>query len=87
MGVTPAGVHDLAGNVWEWCRDWYGKYDNQESIDPSGPKKGSARVLRGGSFLSLAPVLRATSRVNYLPEYVRGNFGFRVVWVLAGGQK
>jgi len=46
------GLHDMQGNVWEWCLDWHGRYPNQEQIDPVGPDKGDDRVVRGGCFFS-----------------------------------
>jgi len=79
-GATPAGVHDLAGNVWEWCGDWYGPYGEADQRDPVGPTKGVGRVLRGGSFLIDARYLRAADRYYYPPESVIHSVGFRVVW-------
>lgn len=80
-GATQEGVHDLAGNVWEWCQDWFGPYSDDEQHDPSGPEHGSVRVMRGGSF-NLAPrFIRGACR-SYPHSQVRyDDVGLRVVWM------
>jgi formylglycine-generating enzyme required for sulfatase activity len=86
-GATPAGIHDLAGNVWEWCRDWYGPYVESSAKDPTGPAKGLKRVLRGGSFIIDPLILRGASRNDALPEFDFDHVGFRVVCALAAGRE
>ena len=56
------GLFQLHGNVWEWCRDWYGKYETSLNVDPEGPSAGSDRVLRGGSWFHDARSARSAYR-------------------------
>ena len=84
---NPWGLHDMYGNVFEWCQDWYGDYAGGVALDPQGPEAGSARVIRGGDWggwRDFAGFCRSASRGNYDPDSGHDSIGFRVV--LAPGQ-
>lgn len=78
-GASPFGVEEMAGNVWEWVRDWYAPryYLDSAKEDPPGPGAGDARVVRGGSSLSDARGLRSAGRDSNDPTGRYNNFGFR----------
>jgi formylglycine-generating enzyme required for sulfatase activity len=81
VGSYPAnawGFHDMHGNVWEWCSDWYGEYPNGQVSDPVGPSVGSLRVIRGGSWNYNGRLMRSANRSRITPDYRINNLGFRL---------
>lgn len=75
---NPFGLFDMLGNVYEWCEGWYGAYSAAPAIDPRGPRSGSFRVLRGGSWSSRARSVRAARRYAYAPGNHVGSLGLRL---------
>ncbi len=76
--ANPWGLHDMHGNLWQWCEDWYGDYPDGDITDPTGTETGTRRVLRGGSWFDLARGCRAANRDRVEPASRDDSFGFRL---------
>jgi formylglycine-generating enzyme required for sulfatase activity/Tfp pilus assembly protein PilF len=72
------GIHDISGNVSEWCSDWYGAYPTEASSNPKGPQNGAFRVIRGGSWSYFAPNCRVAMRSNGVASKRYYDTGFRL---------
>ncbi len=77
---NPWGIHDMHGNVWEWCNDFYqvDYYQESPKKNPKGPETGETKVLRGGGWSSDAEDCRSSYRYNENPGYSDVCFGYDI---------
>jgi formylglycine-generating enzyme required for sulfatase activity len=78
-GANALGVRDLSGNVWEWCNDWKGFYSSNFQVNPAGPRGGTHRVARGGSWGSETAELLCYRRFSLRPGVGLDGLGFRCI--------
>jgi formylglycine-generating enzyme required for sulfatase activity len=84
------GLHEMTGNVWEWCGDWFDPtyYRRSPRRSPPGADTGTSRVMRGGSYLCHASYCwryRVDSRSANTPDSTTGNLGFRIARDIVAG--
>ena len=79
LPANPWGIHEMHGNVYEWCKDWYGEYVTSNVVDPGGPENGTSHVLRGGSWIYDARRARSAFRYDGEPGDRDDFVGFRLV--------
>lgn len=85
VGTFPAnawGLHDMHGNVWQWCQDWFGEYSQKEVVDPQGPETETRRVERGGCWGSYPEDCRSAHRTWHYPGDRNLEVGLRVCFSL-----
>jgi formylglycine-generating enzyme required for sulfatase activity len=85
VGSFPAnawGLHDMHGNLWQWCQDWDGEYPQKDVVDPQGADNGKFPVLRGGSWFNGPRDCRSASRLSFDPGYRGQAYGLRVCFCL-----
>lgn len=78
-GASPFGIEDMAGNVFEWCIDYFEPYKSKDRVNPRSATTNQKRIYRGGSWKSRVSNLRTTARNFNLPDYLSNDVGFRVV--------
>lgn len=81
VGSFPAnawGLHDMHGNIWQWCQDRFNNYSQEDQVDPQGPNAGMYCVLRGGCWLDSPLMARSACRIGISPDHRANYFGLRL---------
>jgi hypothetical protein len=84
LKATAFGLHDMRGNVAEWCRDWFAPYPAGDAVDPTGPASGQFRVARGGAWQQGSSKARCAARNSFVPADRWNYLGLRVALVKTG---
>jgi formylglycine-generating enzyme required for sulfatase activity len=81
LAPNELGIHDMSGNVWEWCSDYYAPYPSTPLLNPKGPSTGINKVYRGGSWLDNINYTRITNRNCGRADYKMNCLGLRLILI------